>query len=187
MSGQGIYTTFVPPTTSRSQYLAKLFPGDGSKWDPQVGSTGEAPPFAAGGGVYMTQAAAAAAVAAEGNNLLLAAGNGGIQQGDRDLFPNGVDMTFGRSPDISAGQTGKGMVDDWQKPGDPANSFMPDISSPRGDGTDALDKNVDPQIAATDIVPNYLPTANTANPATTGPKISAANTLGQSLKQGSSV
>jgi hypothetical protein len=180
MSGQGKYTTFVPPNGARSQFLSRIFPGDGSQWKPEVGGGG-APPFAKGGGVFMTQEEAAAAISQQGNDLLLAKNTGGVQQGDKDLFPNGVDLAFSGAPNTAAGMGGS-----WKNPGDPANSYTPDITGLKPGQTSGTDKNVDPKISATDIVPNYIRTANTANPSETSPKVYTGLTFGSAMKLGSS-
>jgi len=71
--------------------------------------------------------------------------------GDKQMFPAGVDMAYGSSPnfgDVNA-----------KVPGGPGNAFVPDVSSP---GAVEGSINVDPKtktggnISVTDVKPNYV-------------------------------
>jgi len=102
---------------------------------------------------------------------------GGIQMGDLGMFPTGVDLTFGASPDVSKVK--------WVNPGDPANGYIPDITSPTaGPGhTQGTDKTGDPtgtipeiQLLATDEDPSDQ---GTADPSTDGPAIYKNNAIGR--------
>lgn len=71
-------------------------------------------------------------------------------KGDAQMFPAGVDMAYGTSPDLGDVKAGV--------PGGPGNAFVPDISSP---GAVEGSVNVDPKtktggnINIADIKPNY--------------------------------
>lgn len=74
----------------------------------------------------------------------------GIQRGDLGMFPTAVKFGFGDSPDISTVK--------WKNAGDPANPYMPDVTSPGPGKTDGKDKAVDPgldvsSVPRTDIDP----------------------------------
>lgn len=72
--------------------------------------------------------------------------------GDLQMFPQGVDFKFGQAPNL--------QDTSLSKAGDPANPFMPDVSSPGAvDGS----VNVDPKaktgngsIEVADVKPNYV-------------------------------
>lgn len=109
------------------------------------------------------------------------------QTGDPGHFPNGVDLdfTYGEDPALApATDTVK-----WTRPGDPAFSYAPDVSSPGPGRTAGTDKNVDPKVSSTDIKPNYVagaPDTGTKSPLATNAKIVAANILGVPGKLGDS-
>lgn len=136
-----------------------------------------------------------------GNKFLMANGDSEsgvpfLQKGDPGLFPEGVKLDFSGSP--SSPYDADVSKVKWVKPGDPANSYVPDIRSPGvADGVDLSNNdtnvvtvNVDassgdprlsnPEISTTDIKPNYVPAnqqgdifenKGTVNPEFTGPKI----------------
>lgn len=85
---------------------------------------------------------------------------GGIQAGDLGMFPTGVDLTYGGSPDVSKVK--------WVKPGDPASGYVPDITSPTaGPGhTQGTDKTGDP----TGTLPQIKTLATDEDPAGQGLK-----------------
>jgi len=160
MPGQGKYTVYAPESNAKNNLLAKLFPS--SPTSAYVGKEVE----------YRQ------VVVGQGNSSL----KNGVQPGD-SYFGPGVDMDYSNSPDINAKADGM-----WSAPGDPANSFFPDLSSPGPGKTDGVDKNVDPEIKSSDIKPNYVPggpNTGTKNPAEYAKKI-AAQKLGVSEKMGSS-
>jgi hypothetical protein len=114
----------------------------------------------------------------------------GIQQGDLGMFPNGVDMTFAGSllappnspPDVSTVK--------WVNAGDPANPYIPDITSPPDGGTEGSDKNVNPQISIAEIQ-EFSTTEDAAgqdlrNPVSDGPAVVANNIIGKAQKLGDS-
>ena len=146
MPGQGKYTTYVP--VNRRTLLEKLFKGDDKI----------APPF-----YGMTQEEALKAANEFGDNILKA----GATDGYVDTVTYGpgtgkVDLTYqNRVVDATALEVENVK---WTKPGDPANPYVPDISSPGPGKTDGVDKEVDPKITITDVKPNYVKSANTASP-----------------------
>src|ERR1700743_2603050 len=109
---------------------------------------------------------------------------GGIQAGDAGMFPNGVDLSFGAAPDVSSVK--------WTNPGDPANGYIPDVTSPTaGPGhTEGTDKPGDP----TGTIPQIQAEATTSDPAgqdlrdpsSVGSSIYKNNALGQAQTLGNS-
>jgi hypothetical protein len=107
-----------------------------------------------------------------------------FQAGDLGMFPTGVNLAYARSPDVSKVK--------WTNPGDPANGYIPDISSPSaGPGhTEGTDKTSDP----TGTIPQIQQDStnsdaagqNLRNPVLDGPAIDAVNTIGTPLKLGDS-
>ena len=185
MSGKGKYTTYVPPKSTRRSFFEKLFKGSGKEWVPTVGSTDETPPF-----VGLDQAQAAKAAAKAGNEIMRATLNGGITAGDLNQFPMGVDLSYsGKVATIQPPDTEAGKDDAWSRPGDPANSYVPDLTSPGPGKTLGIEKDLDPKIASSDIKPNYVPGApdtGTKSPSTVSGKVYDANTLGTDLPKGQS-
>lgn len=183
--GKGRYTTFVAPKSPRRSFLEKIFKGTGNSWEPVVGSTDLTNPF-----VGLDQQEAIAAAAKAGNEILRATLNDGITQGDSGFYPSGVDLTFhGRTADISAPDLTAGKDGLWKRPGDPANSYTPDITSPGPGKTKGLDKDVDPKIKSSDIVgkENYIPAApdtGTKSPDKTAQKLYDAHALGNDFTKG---
>jgi hypothetical protein len=97
----------------------------------------------------------------------------GKQVGDLMMLPGGADLNFNNNPDVTSVS--------WKNPGDQANPYTPDISSPGVGNTQGTDKKTDPKLSITDIQathPGAGKTANTANPSETGKSITAANKLG---------
>lgn len=114
---------------------------------------------------------------------------GGIQAGDLGMFPVGVDLTFAGSlvsapnspPDVASVK--------WTNPGDPANGYMPDVTSPTaGPGhTLGTDKTGDPtatipQLTAESTVGDGFgedPAGqDLRNPVNDGPAVAKNNTIG---------
>jgi hypothetical protein len=165
MSAEGKYTVYAPPMNEKNLLLNKLFRSN----DPAL-----APPTQ--DLVGQEQAARAAVIAISKPALQPA-----HQTGDAGMFPQGVDLNFVGSPDLS--------TVGWVNAGDPANPYAPDISSPGPGKTNGTDKNVDPQLSATDLKPNYVPGApktGTKSPSTASPKVFAANELGTDTPDGDS-
>ncbi len=183
--GKGRYTVYVPKKSARRNFLEKIFKGDGSDFVPTVGSIQHAPPF-----IGMDQTDAIQAAAKFGNEILRATATDGITPSDPGMFPEGVDLKFtGRGSGVDIPDTAAGKDGLWNRPGDPANSFVPDITSPGPGKTGGLDKDVDPKIKSSDIKPNAIiggPNTGTKSPSTVAGKIYEAQTLGTFLNKGKS-
>jgi hypothetical protein len=172
----GKYTTYVGGGPSPAHaLLATLFPNN---------------PFASmlSNGDEKKAQAAVLAVATSNPGLDPNGGGiqpvGGIQAGDLGMFPTGVDLTYGAAPDTSKVK--------WVNPGDPANGYIPDVTSPTaGPGhIQGTDKTGDPtgtipqiQAESTNIDPSDQ---DLADPSKNGPAIYKNNTLGQPQTPGSS-
>ncbi len=174
MPGKGKYTVYVPPISERRKFLEKLFKGNATS----------APPFQG-----LDQAAAITKATAMGNEFLRASKTGGIQVGDLNYLPEGSDLTFAGSksaiqpPDTLAGKDGS-----WSKPGDPANSYVPDLTSPGPGKTEGTDKSIDPVIKANDVKPNFPDkgTVGTKSPSSVGTKVYTGAEFGADGKPGDS-
>lgn len=179
MSGKGKYTTFNAPASPRKSFLEKCYAGDSSV----------TPPFQ---GMDQTKAIDPKNVdsaVARGNAILRAAASGGITAGDVGHFPTGVDLSYtGATATVSIPDKVAGSEDSWKKPGDPANSYVPDITSPGPGKTEGIDKAVNPKISSADIKQNIVPGTddNTKNPSDAGTKLYDANTLGADTIPGKS-
>lgn len=120
----------------------------------------------------------------------------GVQEGDSDMFPNGVHLDYQGfddanipSPDVSAVK--------WENAGDPATPYIPDIRSPGN--PELIPQDEAPELTNEDIKPNYVPAQGlppltsvdkgTYNPAITGPAIhkSAAISVDEPLPMGQSI
>lgn len=173
--GSGRYTTYVPVASPRNTLLSKLF-------------NGRAAADQAAGVIYgkadqtnNKDAAAAAVATATGAKGIAPPGK---QTGDLDMFPEGVDLSFGKThkDDLDVSKVA------WQKAGDPANAYVPDITSPGPGKTSPMDKNADPKISVADLKPNYQPGApgtGTASPSTTSPAL-GDTPIGKPLTMGKS-
>jgi len=168
MSGQGKYTTFAPPANAKNTLLARLY-----KDAPNANLVGK------------ETDAREATVALAKEHLTPA-----HTQGDLGYLPQGVDLDYsGKSAAIQPPDTSEGKDVVWSKAGDPANSYVPDVSSPGPGKTDGADKDVDPKIEVKDLKPNYVPGApgtGTKSPDTTNVKVAAGNVLGVPDKPGDS-
>ena len=101
-------------------------------------------------------------------------------KGDQDIFGNGVSLSYKESPDTKEVK--------WTKAGDPANSYVPDLSSPGPGKTDGVDKDSDPQLKSVDVKPNFdpaNPSVNTTSPSATAPRLGSMS-LGENLEKGKS-
>ena len=172
MAGKGKYTTYVSSDKAKNDFMKKLY--GSHSWITSVD----------------TQSDAIDAANALGNNVLRAGNTKGIVDtmdtslGKVDLtFSGGGDSTM-QPPEIVSGADGS-----WKQAGDPANSYVPDITSPGPGKAEGVDKVSDPKIKAGDIKPN-LPIGSTTNgtrsPALVGPKVYAGNTLGGVMQMGKS-
>ena len=161
MPGQGKYTVYAPEANAKNTLLGRLFP--------------EAPTaeFVGKENEYRAQ------VTNVGSQYLTP----DTAIGD-PYFGPGVDLNYGNAPDILAGADGM-----WNQPGDPANSFAPDISSPGVGKIDGTDKVSDPNLKASDLKPNYVPggpSTGTRSPAASAQKIGALVLGSSTTKPGSS-
>jgi hypothetical protein len=157
--GSGRYTTYVPVKNDKTTLLSKLFKGGLSSLY--------------SGKEKNTEAAAAA------RDLAISVLDG---KGDPDMFGAGVNLVF-NAKDNADTTTVK-----WSAAGDPANPYVPDITSPGPGKTDPKEKDQDPGIAATDIKPSFdtkNPTPNTASPASTSTRLGTFS-LGENLEYGKS-
>lgn len=159
--GSGRYTTYLPVKSVKTDRLSKLFKGGLS-------------------GLYNgkedNSEAAAAAVSVAKNVL-----NG---QGDVDIFGKGVDLGYG----VNNGTVPDTTEVKWSKAGDPANPYVPDLTSPGPGKTDGVDKDADPKIAVEDVKSNFdakNPSVNATSPAATSPRLGTIS-LGENLQGGKS-
>lgn len=170
--GSGRYTTYVPTASSKNELLSKLF-------------NAKSPTGDVYGKAYQTDLAAAAnvAVAAATDKTKGMLPIGGLQTGDINMFPNGVKLNYGEAPNVgdvkwdSAKFSPSGVV---TNSGGPANSYVPDISSPGAGRTEGVQKDVNPNVSAKDIKPDYVagaPGTGTTSPNATSPTI-GTSTLG---------
>lgn len=173
--GKGRYTTYVPVSSTRNDLLRKLF---------NANAPNNQGVFY--GKLDQTDNSAAAAAAVVTATAPVKNGVGGLipsdghQVGDAQMFPTGVELGFGNSPDLPKDVS-------WKNPGDPANAYVPDITSPGPGKTNPLDKSVDPKITIADLKPNYIPGApdtGTADPAKVSQTINAP--IGKDLTMGKS-
>lgn len=169
MPGEGKYTVYAPPASDKNTLLNKLFHSEDTVEKPLVQDL-----------VGKENDARAAIVDVAKNKLQPT-----HQSGDPGYFPGGVDLDFSGAPELNDVK--------WANPGDPANPYVPDISSPGPGKTEGLDKDVDPEIKETDIKPNVDPDKisgvgnhGTTSPLATNAKLIAANLLGVSGKVGDS-
>jgi len=101
-------------------------------------------------------------------------------KGDRDMFGKGVSLQYGEAPNT--------LDVKWTKAGDPANPYVPDITSPGAGKVEPTDKSANPEISAEDIKPNFdpkNPSVNTTSPAATAPQLGSTS-LGDDLEMGKS-
>lgn len=168
MSGQGKYTTYAPAATPRNALLNKLFKGNSAISNPLQDLTGK-------------ETDAIAQTVARAKALLSPT----VQQGDAGFFPSGVHMDYSGDPNGTSNPDLSKVG--WTQAGDPANGYMPDITSPGPGNTDPHTKDVDPKIAVPDIKgAGYVPGApdtGTKSPTETTSVIKANSELG---KQGPS-
>lgn len=174
MSGQGKYTQYAPPASDKNTLLNKLFHSGDATAKPVVQD------------LVGKETDARAAIIEIAKNVLAP----NHQTGDSGYFPAGVDLDYsGKSASVQPPDTAEGKDVKWSKAGDPANSYIPDITSPGPGKTDGLSKDADPKIKATDIKPTYVPGGpgtGTKSPTAANAKIFAANLLGVPGKLGDS-
>ncbi len=181
--GKGRYTTYIPAATttnagSRYSLLWKLF---NQKADAL--RSGIASFYGESSNPQTDNAKAAeASVKRAKDNQTGMLPESGIQKGDLGMFPSGVDLSYGNAPNLTDVK--------WTKAGDPANAYVPDVTSP-GPGNpgevrvDGIDKNSNPEISPQDIKSSYTPGAEGSG--TRSPDKESGNTvLGDSLTLGKS-
>lgn len=163
MSGQGKYTTYAPVASSRNTLLNKLFKGNSTISNPLADLTGK-------------EEDARAQTVARGKALL----SPQVQQGDPGHFPQGVRMDYTGDP--NGVQTPDLSKVKWTNPGDPANAYAPDITSPGPGVTDPKAKDVDPQLSVADMKgAGYVPGApgtGTKSPSETSAAVKGNSELG---------
>ena len=178
--GSGRYTKYVPVASERNQLLAKLF-------NDRAGDKGNIY-----GKTYQTDPVEAAATVVARATAKVEAGVGGLipkegkQQGDLDMFPSGVSFQYNdeKVPDLEKIK--------WAKAGDPANAYVPDVTSPGPGKTDGTQKDKDPELTVADLKgAGYKPGApgtGTTSPSVTSPKLGdpASVGLGGTLEKGKS-
>lgn len=183
MSGTGKYTQYAPTATTAHTLLDKLFTSkDAKQFSPVQGLVGKE-----------TDARNATLALATAKVVLGVGGiqpSDGVQQGDASMFPQGVNLDYsGKLASIQPPDTAEGKDVVWKNPGDPANSYMPDITSPGPGKTDGKDKDTNPTIAVKDIKPAYVPGApdtGTRSPSVTDGKVFSGELLGTTGKLGDS-
>jgi hypothetical protein len=157
--GSGRYTTYIPVKSPKTERLFKLFKFGA----PDIYQGAE------------TNTAAANVTATAAKTLF-----DGVVPGDPDMFGPGVSLSHQNAPDT------KEVV--WDSAGDPANPYVPDLTSPGPGKAEGTDKDEDPKIKAVDVKPNFdpaNPTVNTTSPAATSAKLGSLS-LGENLTLGKS-
>lgn len=192
MAGKGKYTTYNTPASDRKSFFEKLFKGGpfaGMDQAAAIDPKREGSPVKMGNDIL--RGINFAGDSASGGGVAHTAKDGIIDTGD--LAIGKVDLTFlgrvGIAGGFTAPDTHEGKDVTWKNPGDPANSYVPDITSPGPGKTDGKDKSVDPTIKTNDIKPNFDPkngTDGTKSPSNTGDKIFNGTTLGQDQTLGKS-
>lgn len=191
--GKGRYTAYVPDVSNtniskRYTRLWSLFNGTAGDRGSLYGATSTGP--------QMSNATAASEAVKIAKAIFLPSG---VQAGDAAIFPGGVDLSYGKAPDLT-----KVKWDDKVNRlniaggaattfGSPAIPYAPDISSP-GPGapgqvkTDGIDKDTDPKLSVESFKPGYVPGA--PGTGTTSPDVTSKNVglgpLGNTLTMGSS-
>lgn len=157
--GSGRYTIYVPVKSDKSERLFRLF---------KFGA-----PDIYGGAE--NNSAAAQLTAANAKKLF-----DGVVPGDTEMFGAGVSLTYGSAPDTKEVK--------WSAPGDPANPYIPDLTSPGPGKTEGTQKDSDPGLKAVDVKPNFDPSntsINTTSPSATSSRLGSLS-LGQNLIPGKS-
>jgi len=172
------YTTYVGGKASDAhKLLAKLFPA--SSEYPTMKALQEA---LTSGDELKAHAVivknATAVVDAQGVGGLMP--SDGVQKGDPGMFPTAVSFGFSAAPDVSKVK--------WANAGDPANPYMPDITSPGPGKTDGKDKATDPGLDVNSVERTDSDPAgqNLRNPATDSKQVYANSGIGKDLPLGKS-
>jgi hypothetical protein len=184
MPGKGKYTVYNTNNTVKKEHLARLFSGNGNLTSPFMGKNAEE---------SLVEATE------RGNKILRARGTDGfVASGDSQWGTEGgkVDITY-RGRLLPYGPPGEVEIDG---PGDPMNSFVPDISSPgpgvsgenaaelgevRVEGTDKMLEN-NPKLTPEQYMASrgktFVPQIGTTRPSETSQTVSDKNVLGPENK-----
>lgn len=151
MPGRGKYTKYVPERNTKSLMLERLF----------LGTNKASPPYAG-----MEQAAAVLTSNAAGD-VYLRGGESSLQRGDPATFGT-VAMNYSGAPDTTTVT--------WNKPGDPAGPYVPDITSPGPGKVEGVDKThaadaYEVKGIQKDLKPDWVPSSDTQSPSETSKKI----------------
>ena len=175
--GKGRYTTYVPVASDKNKLLWKLFNGRAGSRGQIYGTEEQSSDNSKAASVVLARATAP--VNAKGVGGLFP--SDGVQVGDADMFSsNGgkVDLNFKDAPNTAAVS--------WKKPGDPANAYVPDITSPGPERTEGVQKDVNPGISTVDVKGDkFVPGPGVASPNSTSTNV-GLGPLGKNLTQGSS-
>ena len=132
--GSGRYTNYTPLDVASAAAYAKRYERFNAK-------------AAADKGAFYGLTESSALTYVQKAAEILAAG-----VGDKQMFPSGVDLKFKNAPDLADTSL--------KNAGDPANPFMPDVSSPGAvEGAinvDAKSKTGNGKIDVADVKPNYV-------------------------------
>jgi hypothetical protein len=183
--GKGIHTTYYDniPASSKKSLLEKLFFDDAvKKQNPFVNHQYDKEAVIAVARTYMF-----------GYDTKFVQGSSQLKpDASRDvnpMFPKGVNLAFQGAEDVDI-QPSVGTVK-WEKAGDPANPYVPDVRSPGASGNDSVNlapQDSDPSITPGMIKPVYIVgTDGTRAPTETGKSIHTAVaeekiTLGQAFE-----
>jgi len=191
--GSGRYTTYVPVASDRNTLLRKLFnkqAGNSAVFYGAIDQTNNSDAAQA-----IVNTATANAVVVNGKYITGIFPKDGKQYGDTDMFPQGVNLSYGGAPDTtkvswsnSADSIKSSFTGAPVEAGGPANPYVPDITSPGPGKTDGTQKETDPGIKSTDIKPNFDPTnpsVNTKSPAAASVTLGTTS-LGEALLPGKS-
>jgi hypothetical protein len=182
MPGKGKYTLFNTNNSRKKEHLARLFSGG------EIDS-----PFAGKDAKESLEEAVT-----RGNELLRAGSTSGVVETGDSTWGNGtgkVDLTYGGS--YSSASPPNGVVV-TERPGDPMNAFVPDISSPGAGASgesatelgevkvEGTDKTRNPKLKPEEYFATrgktFVETAGTKMPKSTSERVYGANILGEENK-----
>ena len=165
MPGKGTYTKYSDDNSPRKVFLNKLFP--------------ENPGYKGSAYNHYDNAKAKSMIVEEGNKVLRAR----YQSGDPEMFPKGVDMSYGGKYASSTPPNENHETYEPTRDGDPMNAFVPDISSPGVGKTEGVEKELannpksTPQEYAESIGGSYVEGPGTRMPANA--RVWSRNVLGE--------
>lgn len=155
MSGTGKYTVYAPPASEKNTLLNKMFPAA-----PTAGFAGKELEYRA----EVLKIATANVDAAGVGGL---SPQNGIQKGNAAMGLGVVLFNYEGAPDLTQVTHASANSPSGNSAGGPASPYFPDITSPGPGKTAGTDKVDDPNIAISDVKPNYVPggpTTGTRNP-----------------------